>query len=101
MNLRYSTVEKGKYYTNIVLSNTTEYQMQIPLTKEQQQTIVIDTLSTSQFNEVKKMIQLNVDINDKYSFNQDCNYRTTNDEIKNIINEIKTTLRTQISDVIE
>ena len=101
MNLRYSTVEKNKYYKNIVLSNITEYQMQIPLTKEQQQTIVIDTLSTSQFNEVKKMIQMNVDINDKYSFNQDCNYRTTNDEIKNIINEIKSTLKTKISDVLE
>lgn len=101
MNLRYSTVEKDKYYTNIVLSNTTEYQMQVPLTKEQSQLIVLDTLSTSQFNEVKKIIQMNVDINDKYSFNKDCNYRTTNDEIKNIINEIKTTLRTKINDVLE
>ena len=101
MNLRYSTIENNKYYTNIVLSNITEYQMQIPLTKEQQQTIVIDTLSTSQFKKVNDMIQINVDVNDKYSFNQNSNYRTTNEEIDNIMNISKTTLKTKIAEVLE
>ena len=75
--------------------------MQIPLTKEQQQTIVIDTLSTSQFKKVNDMIQINVDVNDKYSFNQNSNYRTTNEEIDNIMNVSKTTLKTKIAEVLE
>ena len=101
MNLRYSTVEKNKYYTNTALSNTIEYNLQIPLTKDQEKNIVIDTMSTSQFNKVKSFIQMNLDINDKYAFNNDSNYRTTTEEIQKIIDEMKNTINSKINEVLK
>ena len=92
INIRYSLVDEEKYYSNIILSNTKEYQLDIQVPKEQigkQNNIIIDTLSISKMKEISHKIQLSVDINDKYSYNLDENYRTNETEVNHILEKTK------------
>lgn len=91
LNIRYGKKEDDKYYVNYLINNSTEVTGNFALPKGEQE-INLEIISTSKFEEVRRFIQKTIDINDKLSFNKNENYRTTQEEICNIIDKLKTKL---------
>lgn len=103
INLRYSSIEDDKYYNNIMISNIKEYKLEIKLPKEQANkptNIFMDTLSTSSMQETKHIIQLSIDVNDRYAYNCSNEYRTNESEINNVLNKVNLTVKTKINEFI-
>lgn len=91
LNIRYGMKEDNKYYINYLINNSREVTANITLPQGEHE-INIEILSTSKFKEIRHFIQKTIDINDKLAFNEDENYRTSEKEIINIIEKLKTKL---------
>ncbi len=91
LNIRYGKKEEDKYYINYLINNSTEVTGNFTL-PEGEHEINLEIISTSKFEEVRHFIQKTIDINDKLSFNKNDNYRTSKEEICNIIDKLKNKL---------
>ncbi len=91
LNIRYGKKEQDKYYINYLINNSKEVTGSFTVAQGEHE-INLEIISTSKFKEVRHFIQKTIDINDKLAFNEDENYRTSEDEITNIIDKLKTKL---------
>ena len=89
INLRYALVEGDKYYVNTLINNAKEAEIDLAIKPDGNNEINLEILSTSKLKVIKHAIQASIDVNDRYSFNLDEKYRTSEEEILLIIKRQK------------
>ena len=87
---------KDNYYINYILNSGKEYNFNVQKNDKSIDQDLFDqtmTISISEANLIKEYILAVIEVNDRYTFNQDANHRTKKDDIRGMILEIKDILK--------
>lgn len=91
INLKYTNIENDKYFINFNISNIRNYSSDKAIS---------GPISFSELKLENIGIQIILDVNDRYAFNKDCKYRSTEKEINKIFKLTKDIINTKLDSII-